>query len=202
MLGQLHTVTYYDRSHPPVIPDASHEARPFTRLHRFDSSYRNKEDVMNLKPVVAAALAAVLSLSAVPASAGQTINEATALACVVDKWDEKEPDKGHKLVDYAGRCIEVPDDHAAPIFAEDCVGKYEYMPDGSWKGSGSCTRDLKNGDHITDTWEEGSHLKEYTYKVAGGTGKYQGAKGGGSYTNENLTETLSAGRVKGKIELP
>ena len=56
-----------------------------------------------------------------------------------DKWDEKEVEKGHKLVDYAGRCVNVPNDPAAPKVAEDCVGKYEYMPDGSYKGSGTCT---------------------------------------------------------------
>ena len=33
-----------------------------------------------------------------------------AVARVNDKWDEREPDKGHKLVDYAGRCLNIPDD--------------------------------------------------------------------------------------------
>ena len=94
----------------------------------------------------------------------------------------KEPEKGHKLVDYAGRCIDVPDNQGEAIYSEDCVGKYEYQPDGSWKGSGSCTRNFKSGDHITDTWEEGSHLKVNVYKTTGGTGKYQGATGGGTYT--------------------
>ena len=60
-----------------------------------------------------------------------------------DKWDEKEPDKGHKLVDFAGRCVDIPDDPAAPKVVGDCVGKYEYMPDKSWKGSGTCTTPLK-----------------------------------------------------------
>ncbi len=155
---------------------------------------------MTLKSLVVVALA-VPSLCALPASAGQTINEATALACVVDKWDEKEPEKGHKLVDYAGRCIEVPDDRAEKSFTENCSGKYEYMPDGSWKGIGSCVRKLKDGE-VTDTWEEGSHLKDYIYKVESGTGKYQGITGGGTYTLENLTDTLGAGRVKGTFVLP
>ena len=85
-----------------------------------------------------------------PANAGQTINEAGAIACVNDKWDEKEPEKGHKLVDYAGRCVTIPDDPAAPKYTEDCVGKYEYMPDESWKGSGTCTYTFKGGDKIHD----------------------------------------------------
>jgi hypothetical protein len=44
------------------------------------------------------------------ANAGQTIDDVGAMACVNDKWDEKEPEKGHKLVDFAGRCINVPND--------------------------------------------------------------------------------------------
>ena len=47
-----------------------------------------------------------------------------------------------------------------------------------------------------------NHLKEYTYKWTGGTGKYDGASGGGTYTNEELTDTLLGGRYKGTTELP
>ena len=119
-----------------------------------------------------------------------------------DKWDEKEVEKGHKLVDYAGRCVNIPDDPAAPKDTEDCVGKYEYMPDKSWKASGTCTDTYKGGDTVSESWEEGSHLKEYPYKITGGTGKYQGASGGGTYLYENLTDTLAGGRYKGQIVLP
>ena len=83
--------------------------------------------------------------------------------------------------------------------------KYEYMPDESWKGSGACTytyKGDKGGDRLYNSWEEGSHLKEYTYKNTGGTGKYEGASGGGTYTLEELTDTLMGGRYKGTIELP
>ena len=54
------------------------------------------------------------------------------------------------------------------------------MPDGSWKGAGNCTYNFKGEDKVTDAWEEGSHLKEYSYKIAAGTGKYTGASGGGT----------------------
>jgi hypothetical protein len=157
---------------------------------------------MNLKPLVVAVLAAVPSLSAIPASAGQTINDVGAFACVTDKWDETEREKGHKLVDYAGRCVHIPDDPAAEKSADDCVGKYEYMPDESWKGSGTCTLNFKDKGSITGTWEEGSHLKEYIWTVTGGTGKYEGVKGGSTYVYDNLTDTLSGGRFKGKMDLP
>ena len=137
------------------------------------------------------------------ANASQTIKKEGAIACVVDKWDEKEPEKGHKLVEYAGRCVNVPSDPAVlPLATDDCTGNYEYMPDGSWKGTGTCSLTFKGGDKLSETWEEGSHLKEYIFKITGGTGKYEGAKGGGTYFYESLTDTLSGGTYKGTIELP
>jgi len=158
---------------------------------------------MNLKQLFVAVPAALLILGGGVADAGKTTNEAGALACVNDKWDEKEPEKGHKLVDYAGRCVIIPDDPAAPKYTEDCVGKYEYMPDESYKGSGTCTYNFKgSNDKVYDSWEESSQLKEFPYKITGGTGKYEGAKGGGTYTYDNLTDTLSGGKYKGKMELP
>ena len=156
---------------------------------------------MNLKHVFVTSTAAFFVLSSGAAKAGQTINEAATMACVNDKWDEKEPDKDHKLVDFAGRCINIPNDPAAPKSAGDCVGNYEYMPDKSWKGSGTCTYTVKGGDKFSDSWEEGSHLKEYPYKYTGGTGKYEGATGGGTYTMEELTDTLLGGRYKGELIL-
>ena len=159
------------------------------------------EDTMNLKHLFLIVPPALLILGSGVASAGETINEAGAIACINDKWDEKEVEKGHKLVDYAGRCVHIPDDPAAP-FATDCVGKYQYMPDESWKGTGTCTNTYKGGDKTSLTWEEGSHLKEYSYKVTGGSGKYQGATGGGTYFYENLTDTLSGGTYKETIQLP
>jgi hypothetical protein len=80
----------------------------------------------------------------------------------------KKVEKGHKLVDWAGRCVTVPDDAAVPKATAECVGKYEYMPDESWKGTGTCTYTYKGGDTLNDTWQEGSDLKEYTYQNTGG----------------------------------
>jgi hypothetical protein len=150
-------------------------------------------------------LAAVLFTFGVgAANAGTTIEESGALTCVTDKWDETEPDKGHKLVDAAMRCVFIPKEGSAgEMGSQDCVGKYEYMPDESWKGSGTCSNSYKTGDKVYESWEEGSALKDaYTYKVTGGTGKYEGASGGGTYFYENLTDTLAGGTYKGTIQLP
>jgi hypothetical protein len=53
------------------------------------------------------------------------------------------------------------------------------------------------GQDDTDTWEEVSDLKEYPYKIIGGTGKYEGVSGGGTNIYENLTDTLTGGTCKG-----
>ena len=76
------------------------------------------------------------------------------------------------------------------------------MPDGSWNGVGSCTWIFKDGDKVYDTFEEGSHLKDFVYKITGGTGKYQGASGGGTYTQKSPTDALGGGRYKGEMLLP
>lgn len=158
---------------------------------------------MKLRHLFVTVPAALLILGSGAANAGNTINKVGAMACVNDKWNESEPDKDHKLVDYAGRCVHIPDDPAAqPKSTEDCVGNYEYMPDKTWKGAGTCILTFKDGDKLYESWEEGSHLKEYTFKITGGTGKYQGASGGGTYMYESLTDNLSGGRYNGKIELP
>ena len=108
--------------------------------------------------------AALFVLGGEAANAGQTMNEEGPIVCATDKWDETEPEKGHKLVEYAGRCVCVSNDPATPSRPHDCVGKYEYMSDNSWKGSGTCTSTYKDGDKLYQTFEEGSHLKEYIYK--------------------------------------
>ena len=69
---------------------------------------------MNLKHLFIAVPAALLILGNGAANAGQTINEAGTVACATDKWNESEPEKGHKLVEYAGRCICINNDPAAP----------------------------------------------------------------------------------------
>jgi hypothetical protein len=58
---------------------------------------------MNLKYLFVAVPAALCIAGNWTANAGQTTNEAGAIVCVNDKWDEKEVGKGHKLVDAVQR---------------------------------------------------------------------------------------------------
>jgi hypothetical protein len=74
---------------------------------------------MNPKQLLVAAVpAALLALGPGAAIASKTMEEAGTLACVTDKWEEKEPEKGHKLIDMAARCVGVPTDSAAPKYTE------------------------------------------------------------------------------------
>ena len=157
---------------------------------------------MKLKQFIITVPAVFLVFSSCVAIA-KTINEAGALVCVTDKYTEKELEKGHKLADWVGRCVSIPNNSTAAMRTEDCVGKYEFQPDQSYKASGSCTINYKgSSDHTTKTWEEGSHLKVNTYKYTGGTGKYKDASGGGTYTSDSLTDTLYGGKYKDKMQLP
>lgn len=155
-----------------------------------------------LKQLFVAVPTVAFTLGAGVALAGSTIQESGTISCVMDKWDETEKEKGHKVAQAANRCVLIPDDKTAAKVTEDCKGTYEYLPDGSWKAAGTCTDKYPGGDTVTLTWEEGSHLTEYTYQKTGGTGKYQGASGGGTYMYENLTDTLVGGRFKGTLVLP
>lgn len=150
---------------------------------------------------LAAVIAPLLMIGSGSAKAGETLNEEATFACVIDKSSQSEPAKGHKLSQYNFRCVVIPYDPAMPMYTEDCVGNYEYKPDGSWKADGACTDTHKGGDKVFLTFHEGSHLNEKSYKISGGTGKFEGASGGGTYTDEFLTDTLTGGRTKGKIVL-
>jgi hypothetical protein len=85
-----------------------------------------------------------------------------------------------------------------PMGTENCVGNYEYIPGGVGKAQRTATYPSNVETHCR---EEGSHLKEYIFKITGGTGKYAGAKGGGTYFYKSLTNTLSGGAYEGRIEL-
>jgi len=104
------------------------------KSHPSTDAYLERKDTMKLKQFSVAVPVTLIVLGGGVVYAGQTINDVGAIACVNDKWDVKEPEKGHKLVDYAGRCINVPDDAAhpsprrtAPVSTSTCL-----MEKGQW----------------------------------------------------------------------
>ena len=65
---------------------------------------------MNILQLFVATSATLFIFGGGVASAGEPKKDTGAMACVNDKWDVKEPEKGHKLVDAAMRCVLIPDD--------------------------------------------------------------------------------------------
>jgi hypothetical protein len=162
-----------------------------------------KEVTMNLRQLIVVVPAAVFVFGNGAAIAGNTVEGAGAVACVNDKWDVNEPEKGHKLIVYAGRCVFIPNDAAAEKATQDCAGNFEYMPDGSYKASGTCTHTFKSGDKRFHKWEEGTHIKERgRFTITGGTGKLDGVRGSGTYALDELTDSLQGGTYTEKVELP
>jgi hypothetical protein len=150
-----------------------------------------------------AATATVLFIAGgFPSQAGQKVDEAGVIVCVNDKWEEKELGKDHKVADYAGRCVKVPEAPTAAKSTEECTGKYEYMPNGTWQANGTCLVTIKEGETFSITWQEGSNLETNTYQATGGTGRFKGVTGGGTYKYDQLTTTLFGGRYHSKFDLP
>jgi hypothetical protein len=148
-------------------------------------------------------IGAMLIIICGAAQAAKTVEEAGSYVCVTDKWTKSTKEEGHNVADFAGRCVLIPSDPAAMKIVEDCTGTYEYLPDQSWTGSGTCTQSPKGSeDKRYIKWEQGSELDEPKYTITGGTGQYQGASGGGTTVDQELTDTLSAGTFKGQMELP
>ena len=109
-----------------------------------------------------------------------------------DTWDEN-------VGGYTGRELDISGDVAATMGYVE--GTYESV-NGSWMGRGTCTYIDKDGDRLYESWEEDAN--KGTYKTTGGTGKYKGARGGGTYTlaPQGFAEPLSGGKYDGKLELP
>ena len=84
------------------------------------------ENAIRPKQLFVAVSIALFMLGSGAANAGEAKKDTGAMACVNDKWDVKEPEKGHKVVDAAMRCVLIPDDTAEPTISQDCAGNYEY----------------------------------------------------------------------------
>jgi len=99
-----------------------------------------------------------------------------AMVCVNDMWNEKEPEKCHKLVDtLVAECtsLTTPPRRQRRVYAW-----------GELERQRGLQPILQKWGHIVRNLGGGSHLKEYIFKITGGTGKYAGAKGGGTYKSD------------------
>jgi hypothetical protein len=141
-----------------------------------------------------------------PGWAQQRIEEA-GMDIVVRDYQVSELEKGHVLVIPNETGVTVTDDPSNPLHmtAVDCTGMFEEFSDGTYKGNGYCTNTDKEGDKIIFRWSASSDMEENQYEVAGGTGKFEGAKGEGTATIIEVStgpQGRQIARWKGWAEYP
>jgi len=114
-------------------------------------------------------------------------------------------DEGHVIVIYENKTIyfnEITGERSAL----KNVGFADINPKtGEMFGQGYGVETDKDGDKRITTWEgkpvaKGQWKGTWTYKK--GTGKYEGVKGGGTWTSNNLAPQQSYNEVEGEMETP
>ncbi len=159
---------------------------------------------MNPKQLFGIAASALLLLAAGAANAGEKLEGSSQEAFNTTLWDVLELDEGHSLAWWRGEGIAFEDDPSVPmhLMAADCIGTYEFMPDETYKVTGFCTYIDRDGDKTFLKWWDNSDMEEGRTEFIGGTGRYAGATGEGTYTGQKLSDTLVSFEHKYVIELP
>src|SRR5262245_54195769 len=112
------------------------------------------------------------------------------MASVNDKWDEKEPEKGHKLVDtLVAECTSLTTHR---------VGNDEYMSEGSWKAQRTATYPSKVETHCPKPGRRARTSRNTYSKSPAAPGTTQALKGAAPISPTN---TLSGGTYESRIEL-
>jgi hypothetical protein len=115
--------------------------------------------------------------------AQQKIEEAGRNVAVRDN-QVSELEEGHIVVLVNTKGVTMTDDPSHPLnmTAVDCKGIFEEFSDGKYNGNGYCIGTDREGHKLISRWSENSDTAESRYEVAGGTGKFEGAKGEGTPT--------------------
>jgi hypothetical protein len=155
---------------------------------------------------LAAANVLLMLLSAELVWAQQKIEEA-GMDIVVRDYQVSELEKGHVITIPNEKGVTITDDPSNPLHmtAIDCTGMFEEFSDGAYKGNGYCTNTDREGDKIIFSWSASSDMEENRYEVAGGTGKFEGAKGEGTATIIEVSpgpQGRQIARWKGWAEYP
>ena len=135
------------------------------------------------------------------ANAGQTIDKVGAIACVTDKWTETELEQGHKLAENSvQRCALLPTDPSAEKATHELRGKVmSTCLTAAGRAVGPAPTPIRAATKYPKLGRRGLSCKEYIFKFTGGTGKFEGASGGGAYFYESLTDTLAGWRLQGQV---
>ena len=131
--------------------------------------------------------AAVLLISGANfAWAQQKIEEAGIDSMVRDN-KVFELEKGHLYILVDEKGVETTNTRSPTHMSViDCMGTWELFPDQSYKGSGYCTVTDREGDKLFQSWSDSS-AEGSKFESIGGTGKFEGAKGQGTYTETELS---------------
>jgi hypothetical protein len=81
----------------------------------------------------------------------------------------------------------------------DCTGMFEEFPDRTYKGNGYCTNTDREGDKSFARWSASSDMAEGRYEIIGGTGKFEGTKGG-RHGHRDRTLPRTAGPARRSVE--
>lgn len=138
------------------------------------------------------------------AQAGERVEQSGHEAFATDVWEMLQLGEGHSVALWRGRGVAYADDPESPLHlaAVDCAGSFEFMPDGTSKESGHCTYTTVDGDKLFDRWWQSPGMESARYEWIGGTGKWAGATGGGSYSVTQLSESLLSVSYRGAVERP
>ena len=99
-----------------------------------------------------------------------------------------ELEEGHTVILVNEKGVTMTDDPSNPLnmTAVDCKGIFEEFSDGKYHGNGYCTNTDRDGHKLISRWSVSSDTGD-RYQVAGGTGKFEGAKGEGTPTVNDVS---------------
>ena len=146
----------------------------------------------------------VAMLAAGAANAGDRITENGHEALVTDLWETLELGEGHSVALWRGRGIAYSDNPDSPMHLAvlDCAGSFEFMADGKSRDSGHCSYTTRDGDKLFDSWWRAPDMEVSRYEWIGGTGKWAGISGGGTYSVTQLSDSLLSIDYSGVLDLP
>jgi len=142
------------------------------------------------------ALSAVLLLT-VPAIAGEKVTGTNYM--VVDQQSWKTGDKTGYWMMHATGVSETVGGNLGRS-AVECHGAGYWGAGGPW-GEGICVHGTGD-DTRTSTWKRGKGQEPGVWKFIGGTGKFKGITGEGTYMPTNLPGKRIVSDWKGEINLP
>lgn len=122
------------------------------------------------------------------------------------KWEKIEvgDEEGHVVAIYENKGVHSRTDGKTFVYWE-CGNLDINLKTGVGSGNGYGTHTDKDGDKTYFTWEgkiAGKGIWKGTWTYTSGTGKFEGIKGGGTFTSYDIAPGQSYNDFEGEEELP